>query len=368
MRKTIHFIYAKGKGIRTPWAITNELQCRLSVEYDVVVHDWAEKKVIVPSPGNILLGHPHPEPDTVFRRSFWQKGWAKRIVMIPFRHEPYINEVAWWDPLVRHADHFLAICGRYWVDTMGTTWVSHWKRNLIQLDLAVDRVHFPRIKEDFSPKGERKFLCISWPAAYKGFDYFLDLVRANPGLSFAWAGQYPERVDCPELTKLGYMDFSLEPSKAILAQYDFMLTCGRSDPNPTTILEAASWGMVSICTPQSGYYDEDWLVNIPLDNVQKASAILHDLNECDPAKLALLRRNADHALDSHYTWDRFAADVASCIEAPLPQSFTRVQWLIALRNSFVLSCIRAKTYLLANSVCLHRLRTVWWSLHDSKRT
>lgn len=368
--KTVHLVYVKGEGIRTPPAITNELSSRLAATYKLQIYDWAETKKISPSPGDVLIGHPHPDAATVFRKSFRDQRWEKRIVMIPFRHRPYYREIAWWDPLIRHADHFLAICGRYWVDTIDDTWVSHWKARLRRLDLAIDRDHFPRIKRRFAAPGNRKFLFIGWNAPYKGFDYFVELVKANTDVAFSWAGPGTANVKCPGLRKLGYLDFALQSSKDLVKEHDFLITCGRSDPNPTTILEAAAWGLVPVCTPQSGYYKTDWLVNIPLDDVDGASRILADLNACDESELIALRNNADRELSSHYTWDRFAQDVMDCIDSPADAARRGPSWterIVAMRNIAVLGAIRAKATLVQRVGALNCLQRWWWSYNARKQ-
>ena len=61
---------------------------------------------------------------------------------------------------------------------------------------------------------------------------------------------------------LGLQDFSAGDARRAVAQFDFMITVGRRDANPTTVLEAMAWGLVPICTPQSGYQDHPGITNI----------------------------------------------------------------------------------------------------------
>jgi glycosyltransferase involved in cell wall biosynthesis len=364
---TLHLIYAVGDGIRTPGAITRELACRLSKHYEVKVHDWADKGIIKPDSGDILLGHPHPDGNTIFRRSFSQCGWGKRIVMLPFRHAPYYGDIAWWDPLICKADCFIAICAPYWTDTMAQSWTAHWAYKTIQLDLAVNREHYPLVKTRFNPPGKRKFLFIGWVARYKGFDYFEEIVRANSQLSFGWIGPGDNAVECPGLEKHGYRDFSLRENMDLVKTYDFLLTCGRSDPNPTTILEATSWGLVPICTPQSGYYKQDWIINIPLDNVAAASAILRDLNTVPEEVLRQFQERGQTALSSHYTWRRFAAQVRDCIEKPSPSIPKGLKWKFIKgrnRNMLLLYGMMARLTPIKVKVqqFVHFLRARWWKM------
>ena len=371
--KTIHFVYVKGTGIRTPAAITNELSKRLETDYRVEVHDWAAQYEIHPSPGDVLLGHPHPSPATVFRRSFYLPGWHKRLVMLPFRHAPYYSEIAWWDPLICQADRFIAICAPYWTDTMSRTWTSHWAYKTVQVDLAINKEHFPFLKNNFNPIGQRKFLFIGWVAKYKGFDYFLKIVKSNPKISFGWIGPGEHTVECDGLAKYGQRDFSLPENQDIVKTYDFMITCGRSDPNPTTILEASGWGLIPVCTPQSGYYKQDWIINIPLDNINDASAILNELNETSENTLRNYQQRGQAALAGHYTWDRLASQVKASIEEPTPCTPSDFQWRFRYcRNRIVLALYGAGAYLLPLWVSLrqmcHNYRVRWWKLQVAMRT
>jgi len=370
--KTIHFVYVKGTGIRTPAAITNELSKRLETDYHVVVHDWAAQYAIRPSPGDVLLGHPHPSPASVFRRSFFLPGWHKRLVMLPFRHAPYYSEIGWWDPLIRKADRFIAICASYWTDTMARSWTSHWAYKTVQLDLAVDRDHFPLIKDKFNPPERRRFLFIGLVAKYKGFDYLLEIVRANPQLTFGWIGFGQETVECAGMEKHGYRDFSLRENMDLVKSYDFLLTCGRSDPNPTTILEATAWGLVPVCTPQSGYYKQDWIINIPLDNVDGASAILRELNSAPENVLRDYQQRGQLALLDHFTWDRFASQVKACIEEPSPPTPSGLQWRwMFCRNCCVLGLYRVLAHVMPLAIMVqrigHDLRVRWWRLQVNRR-
>lgn len=321
---TIHLVYVKGNSISTPYSITNELARRLSRQAEVRVYDWTETATILPQPGDILIGHPHPHQSAIFVNSFWQQGWQKRIILMPFHHA-MLKYIAWLDPLVEAADAFLAITGKYWIDTMLDTLVSHWQPKIIHLDLAVNRQNFPVIKHQFNPPGKRQFLYIGHTLDYKGFDYLEQLAIRNPELAIGWVGS--GRRCTNRITTHGILDFTQASSLDLVSQYDFLLTCGRSDANPTTILEAAAWGLIPVCTPQSGYYHEDWLINIPLDQPQAASKILNELNHLSNEQLLRYQAAAQVTLPHHYQWDRFAQQVIDCLTHEMPALPMDGNWL-----------------------------------------
>jgi glycosyltransferase involved in cell wall biosynthesis len=127
---------------------------------------------------------------------------------------------------------------------------------------------------------------------------------------FAWAGK---GTSCPELISLGYVDFSSPEGRKLVSNYDFMITVGNADANPTTILEALSWGLIPVCTPTSGYQDEMGIVNIPHDDVNKACAIIEDLQAMDSGKLSRISRSGNRILSEKYNWRNFFEIVTNSI-------------------------------------------------------
>ena len=312
---TIHLVYVKGFSRATPTAITNELAVRLAGRCKVRTYNFDDAGIIRPQPGDVLIGHPHPDPASIFVQSCRQEGWRKRIVMQPFAHgRECLAGFARLNDLIQNTDHFLAICARYWIDTLAASPLAHWAYKIRQLDLAVDRRHFPPVKRMWNPPGRRRFIYVGHTAAYKGVDCLAALADHNPHLHVAWMG--PGQIPSVHLKTLGYQRLADRSTQRILRDYDFLLTCGRADANPTTVLEAASLGLIPICTPQSGYYRQDWIVNISLDDIEGASKVLNHMNSVDESELTALRAHAETALNSYYTWDRFANDVMACIEAP----------------------------------------------------
>ncbi len=324
---TVHLVYVKGFSRATPTAITNELAERLRRHVRVKTYDYDDGGIIHPQPGDILIGHHHPDPTTLMARSVKAAGWRTKILMAPLAHsEKFLGwHTIGLAPIIERVDHFLAICGRYWFDTLPNSLVSHWGYKIRQLDLAVNRDHFPLLRRRWNTPGQRRFLYVGHTDACKGVDYLSALADANPHLHIAWIGT--GTMPSLRVHPLGYHPLTDEATRKTLRHYDFLLHCGRSDANPTTILEAASLGLVPICTPQSGYYREDWVVNVPLDSVGPASAILERLNFAGESELDEWQRRGQAALRGHYNWDRFTRDVLACIDSPAPGEPDDPAWL-----------------------------------------
>jgi hypothetical protein len=116
-------------------------------------------------------------------------------------------------------------------------------------------------------------------------------------------------------TPLGQLDFADPAGRSAVAQYDVMLTVGTADANPTTILEAMAWGLIPVCTPQSGYEGLPSVPNVPLGNARAAAGILRGLLQAPQSELIEKQAANWRLLDERYNWDRFAAQVIEAIEA-----------------------------------------------------
>lgn len=232
------------------------------------------------------------------------------LMMAPYCHD--LRQVAFEDPVIRDCDLFLAITGPYWFDSVAASPFSHWRPKMIHLDLAVDRSEFPVLAREFRPPGERTFVYIGSTVWFKNTPYLTVLARRMPSVRFAWIGAGRREID--GLESLGPADFSTAEGRATLAQFDFMVTVGKADANPTTILEAMAWGLLPVCTPQSGYAGIPGITNVPLDDPDEAVAVLARLNALPVQDLFAMRAANWRLLDEHYNWDRFADQVVAAIE------------------------------------------------------
>jgi glycosyltransferase involved in cell wall biosynthesis len=310
---TVHLVYPHGPMIATPDAIGRNLGKRLEAGYTVVYHDWTDRDEIHPEPGDVLLGHPHPSSSTVFRRSSRHSGWRRVILLAPFSTD--LAQVAFLDSVIRDCDVFLALTGPYWFDRLDGSVCSHWKPKMIRLDLAIDRRDYPPIKRSFNEPGHRRFLYIGHTGWWKNIPYLAELAKRLPGVEFAWMGSGDR--DIASVQALGPQDFRTKASRDLVARYDFMLTVGSHDANPTTILEAMAWGLIPVCTPQSGYHNIPSILNVPLGQADKAAQLLLELEELPADDLMEIQRRNWDLLKAHYTWDRFAGQVVEAIESPL---------------------------------------------------
>lgn len=310
---TVHLVYPHGPLTATPDAIGRNLGERLETRYRVVYHNWMDRDDIHPEPGDVLLGHPHPSGGTVFRRSSRNRGWKRILMMSPLNGQR--SQIAFLDSVIRRCDLYLAITGPYWLKWLGTSSFSHWAPKLVRLDLAIERADFPVLRQRLSEPGKRRFVYIGHSGPTKNTPYLSQIAQRLPGTDFAWIG--PGDLPISGVRALGRQDFRTSAARELVSGFDFLLIVSKYDSNPTTILEAMSWGLIPICTPQCGYDDTPTILNVPLHDAEQAARILLEL-ETAPADLLteIQQRNWD-LLNTYYTWDRFAAQVVDAIESPL---------------------------------------------------
>jgi glycosyltransferase involved in cell wall biosynthesis len=307
---TVHLIYPHGLAISCPDAIGRNLGRRLESWFDVKYYDWRDTRVIRPGPDDVLLGHPHPAPRTIFRRSARRGGWRRILILAPFNSGD-LGQVAFLDRTIVRSDLYLAISGNHWFDGIGRTDVAHWSPKMRRLDLAIDRADFPRVKTAFSRPGERKFVYIGNANACKNVGFLESIARHARRHEISWigAGSY----GASPLRTLGRLDFSEPEVQRLLAEFDFLLTVGSADANPATILEAMAWGLVPVCTQESGYRGYTGIINVPLDDVAGAVAVLDRLQEASEYELRKLVAANDELLEGHFNWKRFSEEVRATI-------------------------------------------------------
>jgi glycosyltransferase involved in cell wall biosynthesis len=309
---TVHFIYPHGRSISCPDAIGRKVGSRLASRYRIVQYDWDDFRVIQPGPNDVLLGHPHPFPWTIFRRSLKQPGWRRAIALSPYHHGDHV-QVAFLDTIMTRCDLYLAITGNYWSESVKESLFSHWLPKMVFLDLAVDRQDFPIVKKKFNPPSERRFLYIGQSGWPKNTDYLGSIARMMPGVEFTWVGS--GRNPIAGFTSLGFQDFSLEQGKKTIADHDFLITVGMADANPATILEAMAWGLIPVCTPQSGYAGYSGIVNVQPNDVQRVVKVLRQLEHLPDRELKAMQTANWVALESHFNWERFTEQIIEAIES-----------------------------------------------------
>ena len=154
----------------------------LNKRYKVMTYIWTSTEKIIPKKGDILIGHAHTNPFTIFRRSVNSNLWGKRILIQPFNSDP--KQMSHLYDLIPVCDEFIAICGNYWIKNLNKTIFKKWKKKITQIDLGIDRKNYPFIKKKFNKPGNRKFIYIGNDYAYNNFaknTSYLNKISKNIG-------------------------------------------------------------------------------------------------------------------------------------------------------------------------------------------
>jgi hypothetical protein len=76
-----------------------------------------------------------------------------------------------------------------------------------------------------------------------------------------------------------------------------------------------AWGLIPVCTPQSGYEGIEGIINIPLDDPEAACRILRSLQDVDDDALQNWQSLNWQNIERHYNWDRFADQILAVVES-----------------------------------------------------
>lgn len=272
-------------------------------------------------PLDIVIGHTL-HPDGWMNHALDSNAKAKFILQ-PYQHMMTApSETPWILDLFSKAEHLLLVTGPYWWDTMVNSPYFEWKAKATRLDMAVNPEWHPFSKTHWNAPGKRKFLCMGRDAPYKGLDLIADLFR-QAGAHLGYYGDAPfERfAHVPQFNHHGGNVFTPDYQALMTREYDFFVSLGRADANPTTLLETSCWGMLALCNAQSGYWPgepfmplvtpknpEDTLVNLEMIDM---------LQRRDEGELRDLACQIREKVVGHYTWERFCATVWAEVEKVL---------------------------------------------------
>jgi glycosyltransferase involved in cell wall biosynthesis len=301
--------------LRAPYSITYNLSRFLSERVPTILYDWDERILPAVGPDDIILGHPHPDPETVIQRLFRDEVKCRaKLLIFPVHHGvPYGDSINRFTlPLVERAETVLGIMGLYWYDTLATSQLATWKHKIVRVDMAVDPLEYPFLKRRFNAPGRRGYLHIGSGRPEKGMGV---LDRTMAGLSQFPRASIGPGTDIPNMRHLA-SEVHLTPEfvSALAQDYDFFVCTPLSDPNPTTILEAMAWGFPVACTPQSGYYDMPSIVTLSTADIDANVHALLELQHAPEERLLDISRTNRELIEKHYTWERFCSTVWQALE------------------------------------------------------
>lgn len=341
----IHVVYPHKKLRSAPNIIGHRLIKGLKERnFNVKGHHYMSWGRIKPGPDDILIGHPYLIKPNFFYNSLKYK-WKRKILLHPFNHDWEQN--SYLDEYIDIVDIYLAISGKYWHKKFSDKRIARWKPKLKQLDLAIELDKNERVKENFNPKGKRKFLYIGNQNPGKNTKLLkeLSILRTDLVISHIGAGEVGGNVK-----SYGYLNLDDIYAKKVIGSHDFLLTVGTYDANPTTILEAINWGLIPVCSVSSGYELEPGILNIPIDSSSNALGYIDYLNNViADSELNEIQKQGVKNVKENFTWDRFIDSVCEELNSSKKHILDPRDPMLDYKVSFPISNFRAwEMYLKSN--------------------
>lgn len=338
--RTIHLVYpADDQRKSSPWTVGNNLKEKIGGQFNIEIHEWDANYLITPGANDILIGHPHPKVNTVFRKSF-AGPWSRRFVICPFTTNP--QQMYFVEPYARRADAFFAICGPTWADKIDGSLYSHLRMKFVHLDMGIDPDDWPPLEREFSQEGQRRFAFIGSSLALKGTPFLEKISSHRPKSELSWIGA--SSWVRSNAVRIPYLDLNSIEGRSALSQFDFILSPGKSDANPTVLFEAMCLGLIPICTIESGYEDEKHFYLLNYGQIPEAMKLFDHLQNISPDELKM-RREENYLFIKNFTWNRFTITVLSRIMDALdsevishatarPRGFVLKQFVLSLNSPY----------------------------------
>lgn len=317
--RKMHLVYAgnplNDASVRAPETIANHLFRHFEKIYSVEYADWASTTIPQIGPDDIVLGHPHPNSQTIIQRIFKESNVKNKFLIFPFHHgipgivSPYIN-------MVLKAIKYFSITGQYWYDTIDNSEFAVLKDNMVRVDMAIDSSRFQVKKTHYNPPGKRTFFYLGHDAPEKGVKHLAQIIR-DCGAKLIYAGQIGDSkplFDGLDVDFIGYINLDINSQQWIVENCDFFINASVSDANPTTILEMSALGLPVVCTPQSGYVRQDLVYSLRLNDHEYNTAVLNALQQADETSLLERSSRINRIVEEEYTWEKFIHTISDEIE------------------------------------------------------
>jgi len=319
---TIHLIYPFDlKKRKTPWEEGNQIYFALRDKFHFKIYSWFSIEKINPQKGDILLGHSNSSPLTIFRRSMKNPKWKKIILYQPYNEDKYA--ISYLHSVLPYVDIFVASCGSYWFKRIEKSIFSPWKKKIKHINLGIDYKEFKFLKKRFNKNYKRKFLYIGNDYQYNNFakntKYLEQISKFFDEETFGCMGN----KKFSRMKNYGWTNLKSTKIRKILFKYDFLIQTSDHDANPSTILEAMSWGLIPITTKQCGYDDEKGIINIPLNNINSSVKILKKFQSISQKKLLFLQKHNSKRVKEFYNWSKFRKTIRSIVLSKTVSSDSR---------------------------------------------
>jgi glycosyltransferase involved in cell wall biosynthesis/ADP-heptose:LPS heptosyltransferase/tetratricopeptide (TPR) repeat protein len=312
-KPVLHFVYIGDphdkKIISAPGTKTINLFEFFCSKGITVKHYKPDDKTTIPDVrnGDVVIGHPHHDHDTIIYRLFDSK-CAKKCLLWPFHTQlPQFNRYA--KDLAAAADKLFVVSGPYWIETIARSEYADWAPKVVRVDNAIDAKVFALRKNKFNPPGKRGLFVFGRSGPEKGVTELFGLLKKTD-YPVIIAGSYkPEDLriisDRPNTKILGQINWLNEQqTQCIFETCDFFVGMPVSDASPTTMLESMAVGLITITTPQCGYYYPSFLM-LSLKDIEHNLLTLQQAQYINENELIQRQRQSRAIIEQIHSWQRF---------------------------------------------------------------
>lgn len=301
--------------IQAPFSISYNICNSLSKFYNLRLYDIHDTRDLQLGENDIFLGHAWPDfkhlkagnnawttydPNQIVNKVILKYPNDPRVKIIgPFNHS--MEQTAWLGPLFEKMSTFIGIAGDYWFENLSHYPLSSKIGNFQHLNMAIDQRDYPLLKKEFNNKGKRKFLYIGRLSKEKNLQLLEDLAKNNN-----FEGGYISDGDgLKGWKKLSdFRKLTPEYMKTIIKDYDVFVSASNFDAQATTVLEAMCWGLMILCTKESGYCHESMFL-LDLENETFNNQQIYNIQERDNNEFIKYQLQNLTLIKTKYSWNRF---------------------------------------------------------------
>ena len=103
----------------------------------------------------------------------------------------------------------------------------------------------------------------------------------------------------------GWLNLTDTKNFNILRKYDFLIQTSKHDANPSTILEAMSWGLIPVISKECGYHNVSTFKYIEINSINRSINTLKKLQNLTDNELIKLQKKNLSLIKNKYNWEIF---------------------------------------------------------------
>jgi hypothetical protein len=241
------------------------------------------------------------------------------FVLQPYtRHFVADTEVGWMNGWLAAAEHIFFITGRTWFDGIPDSPYADYLPKMTRLDMAVNAMAHPYSKHIWNPQGRRAALLVGNDTPAQNWAEAAELARVS-GLKIGYCGNALPDIfsSVSQFKHYGGVVFDVQTIETLCKEYDALICLHKESANPTVLLEAAAWGLITYCTPTCGYYPNDPFMELRGGDLAFNWMQMQELQDAPEFMLQARSQATRLVMEAEYHWTKMCDQIWQGIEANL---------------------------------------------------